>query len=102
MTKEESLMVYLLVTYKFLSKEDRDKFFGEVTKIGAACRDEEGCLRYDYFLPADHDDEILLIEKWETEKALDGHGSGEASQAISELKKEYQIKTDVEKIVMAQ
>jgi quinol monooxygenase YgiN len=88
------------VTYQFQCKEDRDEFFSQVVKIGAACRDEEGCLRYDYFLPADHDDEILLVEKWETEKALDAHGSYETAQRIGQIKNLFRIKTDVEKIVM--
>ncbi|MBR5756366.1 MAG: antibiotic biosynthesis monooxygenase [Firmicutes bacterium] len=92
-------MIYLLVTYHFLSKEDRDAFYEKVKDILPEFHKEEGNFLYEYFFPADHENEILLLEKWENQKALDAHGSSDASRFIGKIKGEFEVKTDVEKII---
>ena len=55
----------LLVTYT-AKPGQRDAFLRAVLQSGVpeTVRQEDGCLRYDYFLSAERPDEILLIEEW--------------------------------------
>ena len=46
----------------------REEFLRRIVEGGilAAIRREEGCLRYDYYLSCQNEDEILLLEEWDT------------------------------------
>ena len=46
----------------------REEFLRRIVEGGilAAIRAEEGCLRYDYYLSCQNEDEILLLEEWDT------------------------------------
>ncbi len=92
-------MIYLLVRYHFQSKEERDAFYEKVKDILCEIRKEEGNFLYEYCFPADYENEILLLEKWESQKSLDAHGTSDASRYIGKIKGEFQVKTDVEKII---
>lgn len=51
----------------FVMKPGKTKEFLEgVAANGshAAIRKEEGCLQYDFFLPVEGEEKILLVEKW--------------------------------------
>ena len=57
----------LLVTYK-MKNGSTEAFLSELSGMGIPeiVRAESGCLRYDYFLPADGStDCVLLVEEWE-------------------------------------
>lgn len=41
--------------------------------IQNAVRAEEGCIQYDFFLPVDKEDELLLVEKWTDRDAQKVH-----------------------------
>ena len=43
----------------------------ESSGIAAKIRAIEGCLRYDYFFPADDPEGLLLIDEWENQAALE-------------------------------
>ena len=51
----------------------RETFLEKLTAEGivAACRGEEGNMKYDYYFPVERADELLLIEKWRDEGTLD-------------------------------
>lgn len=57
-------MLTLLVTYTAKAGQ-RDAFLQAVLQSGLPerIRQEDGCLRYDYFLSAERPDEILLAEQ---------------------------------------
>ena len=58
----------LLVTYK-MKNGSTEAFLSELSGMGIPeiIRAETGCLRYDYFLPADGStDCVLLVEEWES------------------------------------
>ena len=59
-------MIVLNVTYK-CKPDKRDDFLAQIIAEGidVACRADEGCVKYDYYFPADGSDELLLLEKWE-------------------------------------
>lgn len=60
-------MLKLSVNY-FAKPARREEFLRRIVEGGilAAIRAEEGCLRYDYYLSCQNEDEILLLEEWDT------------------------------------
>lgn len=60
-------MLKLSVNY-FAKPGRREEFLRCIVEGGilAAIRAEEGCLRYDYYLSCQNEDEILLLEEWDT------------------------------------
>jgi len=64
----------LNVTYQ-LKPGKREEFLAAVAQCGvqADIRREEGCLQYDFFLPVEDGDKLLLMEKWESREAQKVH-----------------------------
>ena len=50
----------------------RETFVRQIVMEGIAdtIRREEGCIRYDYYFSAQQEDEILLVEQWQTQARL--------------------------------
>ena len=65
-------MILLHVTQTLKNRDERDRYYAKLCASGIpdASRGEDGNLGYDYFFPADTDNRILLIEKWESDEAL--------------------------------
>ena len=64
-------MIVLNVTY--LCKPGmRDEFLERIIAegIGETSRNEAGNIKYDYYLPVDGGDELLLVEKWRDADAI--------------------------------
>lgn len=80
-------MIVLNVTYK-CSPEKRAAFLEKLNEEGlaAACRAEAGNIKYDYYLPADGSDELLLVEKWQNAEALKAHAAEPHFARIGEVK----------------
>ena len=57
--------------------------------IYAACRGEEGNLKYAYYTSADNDTDLLLIEKWRDLPALMKHARQPHMARMDEIKAEY-------------
>lgn len=59
----------LLVTYT-ARPGMREEFVQKVREAGIleAIRKENGCVRYDYFYSEEDENQLLLVEKWETEE----------------------------------
>ena len=91
-------MIVLNVTYR-CGRDMRDRFLEAITAEGidAASRAEEGCLKYDYYLPADGRDELLLIEKWSDAEALGAHAQMPYFKRLGELKREFVAETLIER-----
>lgn len=91
-------MIVLNVTYK--CKQDlRDAFLERIYAEGidVACRAEDGNLRYDYFIPTDGSDDLLLVEKWRDAEALSAHGRQPHMAALKEIKAQYVLDTQIER-----
>ena len=69
--------------------------------IGAASRAEAGNIRYDYYLPADGSDELLLVEKWQSAGALAAHGEQPLYARLKALKADYVTDTVIERFESA-
>ena len=91
-------MIVLNVTYK-CKPDMRDEFLEMIYKEGidAASRAEEGNIKYDYYMPVDNSDDLLLVEKWRDAEALAAHGKQEHFARLGELKKEFVWDTIIEK-----
>lgn len=97
MIKGEDMTV-LNVTYK-CRPGMRGEFLARITAEGidAASRAEEGNIKYDYYIPFDGDDELLLVEKWRDEDALKAHAASPHFKRLGELKPIYVLETVIEK-----
>ncbi len=91
-------MIVLNVTYK-CKPELREAFLERIRKEGidAASRAETGNLKYDYYIPYDASDDLLLIEKWADEDALKAHAETPHYARLKALKPAYVTDTLVER-----
>lgn len=96
-------MIVLNVTYK-CKPGMRDAFLERIRQegIGAVCRAEEGNVKYDYYLPADGSEELLLVEKWRDAQVLAAHAKTPHLQRLGSFKAEYVTETVLEKYVTAE
>ena len=94
-------MIVLNVSYK-CRPGMRDEFLERIRREGidAASRAEAGNLKYDYYLPADGGDELLLVEKWRDADALAEHGRQPHFAKLGALKAEYVADTVIEKFAV--
>lgn len=77
------------------------KFAEEMIKIGVVdrVRAEKGNLRYNYFFPMDDPETVLLIDRWESEEALDEHHKSPMMKEIAKLREKYHLSMRVEQFV---
>ena len=91
-------MIVLNVTYK-CRPGMREEFLESIIAEGIddASRAEAGNIKYDYYLPFDGGDELLLVEKWRDEAALSAHSAAPHFARLGELKPLYVLETVVER-----
>lgn len=77
------------------------KFAEEMISNGIVdrVRDEEGNLRYNYFFSMDDPDTVLLIDRWESQEALDKHHKSKMMKEIAKLREKYHLRMRVERFV---
>ena len=96
----------LLVTYK-MKNGSTEAFLSELSGMGIPeiVRAESGCLRYDYFLPADvswlrtadgSTDCVILVEEWESAELQALHLEQPHMKRLADIKPRYVIETAVE------
>lgn len=75
------------------------KFANEVISRGIVdrIRQEEGNIRYDYFLPWDDAETILLIDSWVDQHAIDAHHASPMMSEIVALREKYNLHMKVER-----
>lgn len=75
------------------------KFAKEMISSGLAqsIRNENGNLRYDYFLPMDDNQTVLLIDSWQDQAALDSHHGLPLMEQIAALREKYDLHMRVER-----
>lgn len=67
----------------------------EETQVGALTRQEAGNRTYRYFRPVDAENQLFLVEEWESQEALDAHKETSHYRRWMEAKKEYVSQTEV-------
>lgn len=91
----------LLVTY--IAKPGmREQFLGEIKKcaILETIRREAGCLAYDYFLAAEDENCLLLVEKWASQEQQQLHMAQPHMKRVAEYKQRWIAQTSVERIYL--
>lgn len=80
-------------------KGNARKFAEEMIKSGTveAIRKEEGNLRYEYFLPLEDPETVLLIDSWKDQEAIDRHHASPMMERITELREKYDLHMRVER-----
>lgn len=75
------------------------KFAQEMISTGIVdkVRSEKGNERYEYFLPMNDSETVMLIDKWKDEEALNIHHKSEMMKDIANLRNKYKLKMRVEK-----
>lgn len=75
------------------------KFAKEMEHSGIAdrIRAEKGNLRYDYFVPMNDKETVLLIDSWENQEALDIHHVSPMMKEIAALREKYDLHMKVER-----
>ncbi len=81
--------------------ENARKFAEEMVKTGVVdrVRAEKGNLRYNYFFPMDDPETVLLIDRWESEDALDEHHKSPMMKEIADLRDKYHLHMRVEQFI---
>lgn len=74
-------------------KGNARKFAEEMTKSGMVemIRNEEGNLRYEYFIPLEDPETVLLIDSWKGQEAIDRHHASPMMERIAELREKYDL-----------
>ena len=76
-------------------------FAREMTESGvaAAIRAEAGNLRYEYYLPLEDPETVLLIDQWRDQAALDAHHASPMMAQIAALREKYDLHMRAERFV---
>lgn len=74
------------------------KFAEEMISAGIVSdiRAEDGNLKYEYFLPIEDKETVLLIDCWKDQHSLDIHHSSTMMERIIELREKYDLHMKVE------
>ena len=80
------------------------KFAEEMESSGtaAAIRAEAGNLRYEYFLPMNDPETVLLIDSWEDQAAIDLHHASPMMGKIAALREKYDLHMRAERYIDAE
>ena len=69
------------------------RFAEEMESSGTAdlIRAEEGNLRYEYFIPLNDSETVLLIDAWKDQAAIDAHHASPMMQTLAALREKYDL-----------
>ena len=90
-------MTNYYVTYTLKTKEDRDNYYREVRENGIIdkSRAEDGCIRYEYYYPAESETEMFLWEQLESREAQKKHTQQPHFEVLGKLKEKYGVDADI-------
>lgn len=77
------------------------KFVEEMISSGVVddIRHECGNIRYEYFLPMDDKETVLLIDSWKDQESIDIHHASPMMNKIIELREKYDLHMKVERYI---
>ena len=77
------------------------KFAEEMISSGTvdAIRNENGNLRYEYYIALDDPETVLLIDSWKDQKSIDIHHASPMMGKIMELREKYDLHMTVERYI---
>ena len=91
-------MFTIYVTYKGSDRAAVEGFYRDIREldIDSISRKENGNVRYEYYWPAERENELFLLETWETKEAQQIHSQQAHFKKLGELKEKYGIETAVD------
>lgn len=63
-------------------------------------RNEKGNIKYEYFLPIEDEETVLLVDSWENQEAIDLHHDSKIMEKITELRLKYHLHMKVERYIL--
>jgi quinol monooxygenase YgiN len=96
----DKVAITINIYYSGTNKNAR-KFAEEMLSSGIIneIRAQKGNLKYEYFLPMNDDETVLLIDSWENQQALDIHHKSPMMQKIIDLREKYDLSMKVERYI---
>ena len=94
---EEQLTLYV----RYMAKDGcRETFVRELVEAGilTLIREEPGCLAYDYYFSAQDENELLLIERWESAAHQRVHMEQPHMARLKAIKEQFVDSTAVGKV----
>ena len=95
----------ITVNLRYTGKDgNARKFAEEMIASGTvdAIRAEDGNLRYEYYVPLDDPETVLLIDSWENQTAIDAHHASPMMATIAALREKYDLHMTAERFVSAE
>ncbi len=94
----------MAITMNLYYKGENDnarKFAEEMTTSGtvAQIRAESGNLRYEYFIPMDDPQTVLLIDSWDSQEAIDVHHASPMMGVVARLRDKYDLHMTAERYI---
>lgn len=89
----------ILVTVRYTVKDGkREEFYRHIVEQGidTASREEAGNRKYDYYYPADSENDLCLLELWDSQEAQKIHGTTSHYQKLAALKAEYVTNAEIQ------
>ena len=71
----------------------------ESSGVADRIRKEPGNKKYEYFIPLDDPETILLIDSWKNQESLDAHHASPMMQELADLRKKYDLHMRVERYI---
>ncbi len=92
-------MLILTVSYK-LKDGKRDEFIERLLneKIAEQTQAEDGCIRYEYFMPVGKEDELFLLEVWENREKQQAHLQSGHMKTMQQFKGDYVQRTELSQL----
>ena len=84
-------MKRMVEVHYYLKDGKRNDFYNAIIRQGIAdaARAENGNEKYDYYFSPENENELVLLEIWQSAEAVQFHMDTQHYQALVELKKEY-------------
>ena len=90
----------ITINIRYKGEGDNARKFAEEmisSKTVEKIRSEKGNIRYEYYLPFDDPQTVLLIDSWENQEAIDLHHASPMMAAIAALREKYDLHMTVER-----
>lgn len=95
----------ITVNLRYTGTNGRAKAFAqEMISSGTveAIRQEPGNCRYEYYIPLEDPETVLLIDAWENQEAIDLHHASPMMETIAKLREKYDLHMTAERFVSIQ
>lgn len=88
-------MIIMHVTYQLRPGKSGRAFCDALREqqVISRTRSEEGCRRYEFFLPAETDNQVFLLELWENGETMAAHKKTPQCQTLQAIKAQYVAET---------